>query len=403
MDNWKRTLLRTLVILVVAAPALYLTVMVLQFLNRPYITETAVTATMTDSVYCQGAVVFSEQTLPASGGEIGYLVTDGIRVSEGTQVAEQYTDSLQAQARKELQQVEQQIELLEDSQVSGSMEALSAQTRSAMLNVLDALASHEYTQAMAGAQDYLLAANRLKVTTGQSSGFAETLAALNERKAALLQQIGSPAAVTAPDGGYFISARNASFLSVDGETLAGMTAQQLAEALEAGLQLSSDGYCGKIVTSYTWHFYGVCTLEESEKFTEGSKVSVSFPDRGGSVLPAVVSAVEPEEGTDLVKITLECEYMGAGVLALGQETARIDFASYEGIRVPAEALHIVDGQKCVYVKLGNLARKRNIQVLYEDENYLLVPSDGKVGGDSEVRLYDEIIVSGMDLYDGKKL
>ena len=63
----------------------------------------------------------------------------------------------------------------------------------------------------------------------------------------------------------------------------------------------------------------------------------------------------------------------------------------------------MDGQKCVYVKYGNLARKRNIVVLYEDENYLLVPADGKVGGDSEVRLYDEVIVSGMDLYDGKKL
>lgn len=403
MENGKYTLLRTIIILAIAAPALYLAVMLLQFVNRPYITETAVTATMTDSVYCQGAVVFSEKTLSASGAEIGYLVTDGIRVSEGTQVAELYSDSRQAQCRRELQQLEAQIELLENSQVSGSVDALSAQTRSAMLDVLDALASHAYDQAALGAQDYLLAANRLKVTTGQSDGFAETLAALNDQKASLLQQIGSPTAVTAPAGGYFISARNASFLAVDGQTLAQMSAQQLSQALQEGIVQSSDGYSGKIVTSYTWHFYGVCTLEESEKFTQGGKVSISFPERSSSVLPATVTAVEPQEGTDLVKITLECEYMGAGVLALGQENARIDFASYEGIRVPAEALHIVDGQKCVYVKLGNLARKRNIQVLYEDDNYLLVPSDGKVGGDSEVRLYDEIIVSGMDLYDGKKL
>ena len=113
MTNWKRTLLRTLLVLAIAAPALYLAVMLLNFANRPYITETAVTATMTDSVYCDGAVVFEEQTLASGSGEIGYLVADGIRVSAGTQVAEQYTDAAQAQCRKQLQQVEEEIRLLQ--------------------------------------------------------------------------------------------------------------------------------------------------------------------------------------------------------------------------------------------------------------------------------------------------
>ena len=374
MNNWKRTLLRTLLLLTVAAPALYLTVMLLHFANRPYITETAVTATMTDSVYCDGAVVFSEQILPAGSGEIGYLVADGIRVSAGTQVAEQYTDPLQAQRRKQLQQVEEEIRVLQSSQVSGNVDTLSSSIKTATLDILDALSSHNYDQAAAGAQEYLVASNRLKVTT-----------------------------VTAPAGGYFISADNAAFLSLEGEDLAKMSAAELSAALETGILQSSGQYSGKIVTSYTWHFYGVCTRAESEKFTVGSKVSISFPNHSDTILPAKVTGVELGEEADLAKVSLECEYMGADILALGQETARIDFASYEGIRVPSQALHIVDGQKCVYVKYGNLARKRNIVVLYEDANYLLVPADGKVGNDSEVRLYDEVIVSGMDLYDGKKL
>lgn len=403
MNNWKRTLLRTLLLLTVAAPALYLTVMLLHFANRPYITETAVTATMTDSVYCDGAVVFSEQILPAGSGEIGYLVADGIRVSAGTQVAEQYTDPLQAQRRKQLQQVEEEIRVLQSSQVSGNVDTLSSSIKTATLDILDALSSHNYDQAAAGAQEYLVASNRLKVTTGQSAGFADTLAALNAEKETLTQQLGSPVAVTAPAGGYFISADNAAFLSLEGEDLAKMSAAELSAALETGILQSSGQYSGKIVTSYTWHFYGVCTRAESEKFTVGSKVSISFPNHSDTILPAKVTGVELGEEADLAKVSLECEYMGADILALGQETARIDFASYEGIRVPSQALHIVDGQKCVYVKYGNLARKRNIVVLYEDANYLLVPADGKVGNDSEVRLYDEVIVSGMDLYDGKKL
>ena len=37
------------------------------------------------------------------------------------------------------------------------------------------------------------------------------------------------------------------------------------------------------------------------------------------------------------------------------------------------------------------------------ENYILIPDNGKLGTDNEVRLYDEIIVQGTNLQDGKLL
>ena len=73
------------------------------------------------------------------------------------------------------------------------------------------------------------------------------------------------------------------------------------------------------------------------------------------------------------------------------------------IRIDKEALHIVDGQRGVYVKYGNLQRFLKIETLYEDENYILIPDNGKLGTDNEVRLYDEIIVQGTNLQDGKLL
>ena len=110
-----------------------------------------------------------------------------------------------------------------------------------------------------------------------------------------------------------------------------------------------------------------------------------------------------DEDSGLAKVVLECEYVGTDVLELSQATAKVDFTSYEGIRIDARALHIVDGQKGVYVKYGNLARWRKITVLYQNEDYILVPKDGKIGTDNEVRMFDEIIVEGNDLKDGKIL
>ena len=62
--------------------------------------------------------------------------------------------------------------------------------------------------------------------------------------------------------------------------------------------------------------------------------------------------------------------------------------------------HYVRG---VYVKYGNIAKFRRIERLYENDEYILVEVNGKVGTANEVRMYDEIIVNGTDLYDGKLL
>ena len=97
---------------------------------------------------------------------------------------------------------------------------------------------------------------------------------------------------------------------------------------------------------------------------------------------------------------IKCGSVNADVLTLGQEEAQIDLATYTGIRISRSALHIVDGSNGVYVKAGNLQRFRKITILYENEDYILVPEDGAVGTDNEVRLYDEIIVEGTNLQDG---
>ena len=62
----------------------------------------------------------------------------------------------------------------------------------------------------------------------------------------------------------------------------------------------------------------------------------------------------------------------------------------------------------VYVKLGNIARFCPIDPvdaahpLITDGDYILVLPEGTEGSVSKVRLYDEIIVSGQNLYDGSE-
>lgn len=110
-----------------------------------------------------------------------------------------------------------------------------------------------------------------------------------------------------------------------------------------------------------------------------------------------------DEDAGLAKLVVSCQTVNAEILSFGVETAQIDLKTYEGIRIDKAALHIVDGQRGVYVKYGNLQRFLKIETLYEDENYILIPITASWAPIMEVRLYDEIIVQGTNLQDGKLL
>ena len=111
------------------------------------------------------------------------------------------------------------------------------------------------------------------------------------------------------------------------------------------------------------------------------------------------------------------------MLRLNKANAQIIVGESTGLLVPAAAVHYLkeDGSEAetqgenyipgVYVKYGNLARFCKIDPvdsthpLVTDGDYCIVmpSSTDKTKTISEVRLYDEIIVSGQNLYDGKLL
>lgn len=384
--------------------AAYLLVQIFTVLDRPYRTETAILYDMSDSLYTGGYLVF-EQSEVAGEGQMGYLVSNGERVASGTQVAEIYSDPSQARARTALTELDAQLDLLERSENTAGtdVDPLLTQRQSALYDLLDSLDRQEYTQISSKSNEYLLTLNRLQITTGATRDFSGAKELIAQEQAVQQANLGSPTPVTVPTGGYFVAADAAQMLTYSKEELDQMSAVAMADALAEGAGTRDVSGAGKLVTDYKWYFYGVCTADESKRFEGVTSVDISFPGAAEKVLPATVESVTVDEASGLAKFVLSCEYVGADVLSLASATARIDFESFKGVRVSAKALNIVDGNKGVYVKYGNLARFRKITVLYQDDEYILVPEGGKVGTDNEVRLFDEVIVEGTDLYDGKIL
>lgn len=396
----KRAAIALSVLLLILA-AVYIIVQLYAILGRTYRTETAIAYTMEDTLALPGIAMFDSAGVPGSGS-LGYLVEDGERVTEGTVLAEVYTDPAQGTRREELDRLDRQIDLLTKSEnsVGSDLTLLTTQTQNALYDLLDQLDTAAYTGMRDAIDEFLLAQNRLQVSTGQSGGFDATIAALQAERDAAAAALQGLAEITADRNGYFISTAAAQPLALSEEELKNDTPAALSARLQQPLETTGADWAGRIVTGFSWRFYGVCTLAQADRFDGVTRVQIRVPGKQDEALDATVVEVLPDEESGLAKVTLECNTINANVLHFAQEEAEIVLATYEGIRVNKEALHIVDGERGVYVKYGSLQRFRRIEIEFEDESYLLLPADGAVGEASEVRLYDEIIVEGPNLQDG---
>lgn len=182
--------LAAVVIVFLLLAALYVGYQAMQVLFPPNTYETALLATVEDTVDAEGALLF-EESYVAGGGTLGYLVADGERVSAGTAVAEIYSDAAQATLRQQLTQINDQIDLLQRSQntTSVQLESLRKNRSAALYDLMDSLDVGDYEDTDAEKENYILAQNKLWVITGEVASFSDQITALTQQAATVQSQL----------------------------------------------------------------------------------------------------------------------------------------------------------------------------------------------------------------------
>ena len=278
--------------------AVYVFYQAMQVLFPPNTYETALLATVEDTVDAEGVLLFNESYV-AGDGTLGYLVADGERVSAGTAVAEVYSDASQAGLRQQLTQINDQIDLLQKSQntTSAQMESLRKDRSAALYDLMDALDASDYEDTDAQTEDYLLAQNKLWIITGEVSTFSDQIAALVQQASNVQAQLGSPTQITAPQTGYFIRSASSGRLNAGMEDILALGAADLKAYIESSPEIKLDGCAGKIVSGFTWYYAGICSAKQGEKLlgSDGkprkTSVEIRFPGQAETPLKATVQEV----------------------------------------------------------------------------------------------------------------
>ena len=364
-----------------------------------YKTEMAVMHSAYDSIECNGFIIRNESVL--SGGENGilrYVLKDGERVSKNGVVAEIYSTEEAVYAKEEYDELTERINRMEESerQAKGgsiNLETINTQSRSSLLDMLSAFDNGDMDSVYDISEEYLDLINRRQILTGDLDGYGTLISELkSQRDAAAAKMQTSSSSIRSANSGYFIKSIDGYENSISVEELANITPDMLNSVTATDM----GDAIGKVVGDYDWYIATEIDNTTAMSLAVGQTYSIDFNVSTAEKVPATVKYMNRFDNTTVV--VFSCSYMNSTLAHLRSCQIEVILKEYSGLIVNTDAVRIADDVKGVYVDNGYMIKFKPIEVIYTGDGYMLC----KVSEDkSGLVLYDEVIIGGRNLYDGK--
>ena len=215
--------------------------------------------------------------------------------------------------------------------------------------------------------------------------------------------------IRASRSAYFVSFIDGYEDTLTVEGIPRLTPEQLAAVSDegSGTQDGDVGAIGKLIDGYSWYIAGVFDNTKL-RLSEGDTASVRLESLGRKLTVTVESLVSAGEITK-TQAVLRCDQLTQEVVQHRTERVEILRKTVAGIKVPRSAIRFKELEETfknedgttytqktnymgVYVRIGETAEFRKLDIVYEDENFYL---SSLSAGKGYVALYDDMIVKGV--------
>ncbi len=370
-------------------------------------TETIYKYTAYEKVNVDCVAVRNETPVPLNTSNyVFYTVQNGTRVSNGGTIAQLYGSRDDALRKEQLEQLDEEIASLKEIQALGAdgmpgLDILNTQISAAVYETVDvgtAASIEGYRELRTKLSGFL---NKKQTVTKKQVDFSARITALQAQRDALAKGYKEPlSSVTAPVAGYFVDRVDGleGVLKVDSVTT--MTTDNVRTALSADLQDANTAYAGKIVSDYSWYIACVVPGNYATALAVDKSLKVRLPFVTDEDIAVKVVSCNRDVNGDLA-VVFSCVTMSEKLSSIRHEKLEILLVEHTGLRVPKRAITTNAEQEVgVYVRSGDIVRFRKIKQQYSDAADYVICTE-ETGESGYLRLYDDVIVEGSDLYDGK--
>lgn len=394
-------LMKILPIAVLAAVLFYFAVQLYNYLSDPVSTTLVTEGQAEDTIALNGWLLRDEEVLPAQSGTLSRERQEGDRVGVGQVLATVYADDGALQTVSQIETLELQLQQLQFALTSyldpDAALKLDTSITGDILTLRQTLTGGDYTAADSDIAQLKAAVLKRDHPYTSQEEIETEIKAVEGQISSLKASLSGAATVTAKAAGTYSAVCDGYETVLTTAFLEDVTPGKLARLQPAGTESSM----GKLIYGDTWYYVVSLPEEQAAQLKALGTVTLRFAKGFDQNLRMQVTDVSAAENGQAA-VTLSCRKYLAQTTLLRHQAADVILRTYEGLRVPSNALRVSEeGVTGVYCLDGVTAAFRPVTVLYQGQGYALVrPADG-AADTRMLRAGDEVIASAGALHDGK--
>ena len=393
--------------LIISVVVLIVLFVVIQFYKVTHIelkTQTATVSTVYDKASSEALFIRDESVVEkAATGVTVPCFEDGDKINVKGNVAMQFSSSKAAANYSKYTDLTNQIkyyQTLEAQTVgqSANLETINEDIEQKVINYADGLCRNKIGDTAQELDSVLV---RRQLIIGEDVDLLSIIENLRDKRNSYSSFSKPDKYIKTDESGVFSSYTDGYENIIDFDKAEETSVKEFKSALSA-VDKSKDvaDNVGKLVTSYTWYVQTLVSTDTVKNLENVDYLNIVLKDDSSKEFKAeIVSGADVSLGQKQTLLVLKLNEMDADIAKLRKAEIEIRRNKYEGIKIPSEALHVVDGKKGVYVLIASQIKFREVNIIYSDDDYVLAEYDES--NTNSIHLYDKIITQGKDLKDGK--
>ena len=370
---------------------------------KPISTESATYYTAADGLNITGLIIRNETLVKSqSGGVMHFIASDGSRVAKDGVIANIYDNESASITLTNIDSVNTKITDIEEMLSYNDLEAadldmINSRVQKSLDSMIVSVSGGNFNGYSECKENLLSSLNRRQIAMGETADFSSQLAALKSELATLSASL--PAAkgtIKAEKSGYFVSKTDGYEQTLTTDILDTFTPEKL-DSVKAE-QTPAD-VIGKIVSDYEWYIAAKVSINESLKYKEGDSLIIYTSVKSYPQMPVTVKKINISESSSSAVLIFECSDMNSELASMRSGPMTVVKKEYSGLKVPKNALRVVDSKRGVYVLTGMQIKFVEVNVLFSNDSYIIC--EKQTEDENVLRLYDEVVTRGKNLYDGK--
>ncbi len=385
-------------------------------------TQTALEVSVFESLDEDAYIFRDEHVISGDNGILVTLVGDGDRVSKGQCYANVYSQKDAASLQKQIDTIDRKIEVLEKSvgEAKGHVTDISKtekNIKSYLDTIYKSVASGSLSELTDTEKKLNVEMNKYDLIVNMTKTYSDEINTLKAERRSIENRIDSASygLYAAQSGNYYGDADG--YENVFTMKALNNLSLQSFEELTASVpdEMILDSNFGKIIYDFSW--YAVCETEKEKisSYTEGKNYSVIFDTLAENEITMELEKIISGTAEKKALLVFKCNTSPDGFTYKRKQKIKIINNRITGFAIPKEALRIVDGNTGVYILDGDIVRFRTVNILADDEDYYIGDMKNPYLDEDYVStlenddkklykylsLYDNIIVGGKSLFDGK--